>query len=93
MRYLLQKDESLDSFLEKLSEAAFSVISEDLPNGRREDVLVGIYVAMSHVLASRLVCGVDCGSSPFCSSMRETNPLEFPVMPRSASAEPSSAPT
>ena len=79
MRYLLQKEESLESLLENLSQAAFSVVSDILPESRREDVLVGMYVALSHVVASRLVCGPDCGISPACANMRETNPLDPPA--------------
>jgi hypothetical protein len=86
MRYLLRKDESLDTLLEKLSGAAYSVVSEILPEGRREDVEMGMYVALTHVLATRLVCGPDCGILPACSVMRETNPLEGPA---AATAAPS----
>lgn len=79
MRILLQKEETLESFLEKLTQAAFSVVGETLPENRREDVEVGIYVALSHVLASNLVCGIDCGTLPICDGMREASPLEVPL--------------
>lgn len=78
MRILLQKEETLESFLEQLTQAAFSVVGGTVPENRREDVEVGIYVALSHVLSSRLVCGPDCGVSPGCLNMRETSPLHVP---------------
>jgi hypothetical protein len=81
MRYLLQKDESLETLLESLSQAAFSVVTDIVLENRREDIQVGMYVALSHVLSSRLVCGPDCGLSPVCATMRETSPLESPVRP------------
>lgn len=81
MRYLLQKDESLESLLENLSRASFSVVSEILPESRREDVLVGMYVALSHVVARDIVCGPDCGVSPACATMREIDPVEAPACP------------
>ena len=79
MRILLQREETFDSLLDKLSRAAFAVVDDNLPESHREDVRVGIYVALSHILAAGLVCGPDCDVSPACQGMRETSPLDAPI--------------
>ena len=79
MRYLLQRDETIETLLEKLSQAAFSVAEGSIPENRREDIRLGLYVALRQALSSKIVCGQDCGSLPDCAVMREASPALYEV--------------
>ena len=57
MKYLLKTEDNIDSFLDQIARAAYSVVEETVPEGRREDVLMGLYVALSHVVTSNLRSG------------------------------------
>ena len=81
MRFLLKKDVSAEFLLEKASKAAFSVVESSLPESRRDDVQMGLYVALRQTLASDVVCIAECGLFPECEQLKETDPFNHSGAP------------
>jgi hypothetical protein len=75
MRFLLKNDVSAESLLDKASKAAFSVVESSIPESRRNDVQMGLYVALRQALASELVCIPECGLFPECEQLKEMDPF------------------
>jgi hypothetical protein len=83
MRFLLKKDVSAESLLDRATKAAFSVVESSIPESRRNDVQMGLYVALRKAFASEMVCIPECGLFPECEQLKETDPFNNSGMRRS----------
>lgn len=76
MRVFLRDSVTTEQLLEELVNVCGEVIEGSVPEGRRTDLTMGIYVAMRRILSQELVKNRTCGSLPDCMDLKEESPFE-----------------
>jgi hypothetical protein len=71
MRYLLKAGETAETLLERAAQSAFRVVEGVVPDNQREDVEMGLYVALRRVFHENVVRSEVCGSLPTCDHTAE----------------------
>lgn len=87
MRIQLKDAITSEALLEDLVQASFSVFECHCPVGLREDLRMGLYVALRQVLSADLVKRSACGNLPDCADLPEDS--AFPPTERYAHPRPS----
>ena len=82
MKILLKDSVDTQSLLDDLVQASFSVLEGQCSPSLRDDLRMGLYVALRQVLSERLVARPDCGKFSVCADLPEARP--FPPTERYA---------
>jgi hypothetical protein len=75
MRIQVRDPADEEELLQRLVEAARSVVEGHLPPALAADLRMGLYVALRQVLAERLVLRPDCGKFAVCADLPEKRPF------------------
>ena len=71
MRYLLKTGETAETLLDRAVQSAFLVVEGMVPDNQREDIEVGLYVALRRVFHENVVRSEVCGTLPTCDHTAE----------------------
>ncbi len=82
MRIQLKDAITSEALLEDLVQVSFSVFECHCPPGLRDDLRMGLYVALRQVLSADLVKRSACGNLPDCADLPEES--AFPPTERYA---------